>query len=189
MVERETSKTKYRRRKVTPMPAQVQSPADRGQAFQHWLDSNDYFLTDFARDSAIARSTLSAYISGELDLAAMRQNTAQRLLSTMGLSDTEAWEYFNIPEEHRSTFRTFRADLGHGTELKNVLEWELKVPLQGATTAGTGHSIRVNPNKKLSGLVVMETEDGELFALPADLAKGRGRILGQLMATLYKQPD
>lgn len=189
MVEKGTTRGKYTRRKLTPMPAQVQSAADRGQAFKHWLDSNDYFLTDFAKDSTIAKATLSAYINGDLDLASMRQDTAQRLLTTMGLSDTEAWEYFNIPVEKRDTFRTFRADLGHGTELKKVLEWELKVPLQGSTTAPAGHTIRYNPNKKLTGLVVLETEDGQLFALPADIAAGRGRILGQLVATVFKQPD
>ncbi|MCD0155836.1 hypothetical protein [Deinococcus sp. 6GRE01] len=187
--EKRAPRQKYKRRKVEPMPATVQTAVDRGRAFQHWLDSNDYFMSDFVKDSGISRAALSAYVSGELDIASMRQDTAERLLRTMGLSDTEAWQFFNIPEEKRATFRTFRPILGHGDEMKQVLEFPLKVPLQGVTTVPVGHMIRVNPARQLTGLVVTETQNGELYALPAEMAQGRGRILGQLVAAFYKQPD
>lgn len=181
-------KKKYVRRRQTPMPPSVETPADRGQAFQSWLDTNELMLEDFARSSKIALSTLTAYIKGEMDLARMRQATAERFITGMGLTDVEAWELFNVPEEQRLNFRTFRPPpYGHGEDPRKLLTMQLTTPLQGELSVPAGHVIQFDPAKTLEGIVITQLDDGRMFALPAHVAAGRGRVLGQLVNVSLQQ--
>lgn len=183
-------KKRYARRRNTPMPAKIETPAERGQVFQSWLDSNDIFQEDFARAAKIGPNTISMYASGELDLARMRQATAERFITTMNLTDLEAWKLFNIPEENRKNFRTFRPPpYGHGEDPRKLSDMQLPSPLQGELSVPAGHIIQFDPTKTLEGIVITQLDDGRLFALPAQVAAGRGRILGQLVNVSLQQKN
>lgn len=173
---------RYTRRRITPMPERVETAQDRGQALQHFLDSREIFLEDFSKESKIAMSTLGMYLNGELDIARMRQATAERFIGRMGISDTEAWQFFNIPKEQQKSFRTFRPPpMGHGEDPRKLIEITLTQPLHGEWTVPAGHIVQIDPANTMEGIVVTELEDGRLFALPAHLAAGRGRVMGQLV--------
>ncbi|OLV20172.1 hypothetical protein BOO71_0000544 [Deinococcus marmoris] len=153
--------------------------------FQHILDSREIFLEDFAKKSNIALSTLGMYITGELDIARMRQATAERFIGTLGITDKEAWKLFHIPLPQQRSFRTFRPKpWGHGEDSRNLIELELKSPLHGEWTVPAGHIVQIDPDSTLEGIVITELDDGRLFALPAQLAAGRGRVMGQLVGAL-----
>lgn len=178
---------RYTRRRSTPLPERIETAKDRGQALQHFLDTHDLFLEDFARTSKIAMSTLGMYINGELDIARMRQATAERFIGTLGISDTEAWTFFNIPEAQQKSFRTFRPPpLGHGEDPRKLIEIELTSPLQGEWSVPAGHMVQIDPAKTLQGIVITRLDDGRLFALPAHLAAGRGTVMGQLVGATAK---
>ena len=185
-----TDSKKYTRRRTTPMPERVETAAERGQAFQHFLDTHDMFLEDFARKSKIALSTLSMYINGELDIARMRQGTAEKFISQLGISDTEAWKFFNIPALQQRSFRTFRPPpMGHGEDPRKLIEIKLTAPLHGEWTVPAGHIVQIDPANTMSGIVITELEDGRLFALPASVAAGRGRVMGRLVSAVANVSD
>lgn len=180
-----TQKPSYARRTITPRPAKVETAADRGQMLQHWLDSHEVLQHVFAKRSKIAMSTLTMYLSGVLDIASMRQATAERFLTELKMSDTEAWDWFKIPTEKRRSFRSFRPPpMGHGEEVRKLIDKELKVPLQGRVQAPIGYSVQFNPAITTEGDVVTETPEGELYVLPVEMAVGRGNILGQFEGVL-----
>lgn len=164
------------------MPAKIETPAERGQAFLAWLDTNDMFQDDFARTAKIANTTIGMYISGEMDLARMRQATAERFITAMNLTDQEAWSYFNIPEANRANFRTFRPPpYGHGEDPRKLMDMQLPSPLHGELSVPAGYIIQFDPTKTMDGIVITQLEDGRFFALQAAVAAGRGKVLGQLV--------
>jgi hypothetical protein len=176
---------RYTRRRSTSLPERVETAKDRGQAFQHFLDSREIFLEDFAKESKIALSTLGMYITGDLDIARMRQATAERFISALNISDTEAWRFFAIPLAQQRSFRTFRPPpLGHGEDPRKLIEIRLTTPLQGEWSVPAGHLVQIDPTNTLEGIVITELEDGRLFALPAHVAAGRGRVMGQLISAV-----
>ena len=173
---------RYIRRRATPMPTEVETAKDRGLVLQHILDTREIFLEDFAKQSKIAMSTLGLYINGELDIANMRQATAERFISTLGMSDTEAWKLFNIPPIKQRSFRTFRAPpMGHGEDTRKLIDFALPVQLQGEWSVPAGEIITIDPTNTMDGILVTELADGRLFALPAAVAAGRGTIKGELV--------
>lgn len=180
------SETKrYTRRRITPLPERIETAQDRGQAFQHLLDTREVFLEDFARESKIAMSTLGMYITGELDIARMRQGTAERFISALDISDTEAWKFFAIPTAQQRSFRTFRPPpMGHGEDPRKLLEIKLTDTLHGEWTVPAGHIVQIDPASTMQGTVIAQMDDGKLWALPAHLAAGRGKIMGQLISAV-----
>lgn len=183
-----TEKKRYARRRITPMPATITTAKERGQAFQHWLDTNDMFREDFARAAQIANNTIGMYISGELDLARMRQATAERFITAMNLTDLEAWDFFKIPESNQQSFRTFRPPpYGHGEDPRRLMDMQLTQPLQGELHVPAGCIVQYDPTKTMDGIVITEMEDGKLMALSAKVAAGHGRILGQLVSVSVQQ--
>lgn len=177
------SETKrYTRRRAKPMPEKVETALDRGLVFQHIIDAREIFLEDFAKQSKIALSTLGMYINGELDIANMRQATAERFISSLGMSDTEAWRLFNIPTIKQRSFRTFRPPpMGHGEETRKLVDFTLPVQLQGEWSVPAGEIITIDPTNTMEGILVTELADGRLFALPAAVAAGRGTVKGELI--------
>ena len=177
-----TPRNRYTKRNPTQRPSKVETAADRGQVLQWWLDKNDFFQEDFARACKISPATLTLYLSGGLDLANARQTTVEKLLAPTKISDTEAWEMFNIPLSKRTTFRTFREPpLGHGEDVRKLVELRLAGGLAGDITAPAGYSVQYDPAKKSSGIVVTQMADGALYALRAEIAVGRGDVLGQFV--------
>lgn len=137
----------------------------------------------FARDSDIAYSNLWLYLAGERDLANMGPATVSKLLTSLNVPDTWAWEYFDIPAAARATWRTFRPPpMGHGEDERRLLDVRLDMPLQGdvMVPGGQGHSITVDRDNVVFGLVVTQLADRYL-ATPASLLPGNGTVLGQLV--------
>jgi transcriptional regulator with XRE-family HTH domain len=173
----------YSRSKVMPKPDVVVTAEQRGQALQHFVDLNNTTMMEFATKSGISYSALTKYAKGSTDLATIQQRTAERLITAMELSDTEAWEYFNIPEDRRAQFRTFRPPpLGHGEAPRSILSLTLPAPLTGTLSAPAGYIVQYNPARRLNGLMLAEAPDGQYFALDAGLVRGNSRILGEIVS-------
>lgn len=171
-------------RKLKNAPGEKQLSPEafrRGQKFNALLEENSYAHADFARDTGITAAAVWKYVNGELDIANMQQKTVEKFLTGLNVTDTWAWGYFEIPASVRRTWRTFRRPpMGHGDDLRNLIDIVLETPLQGELTVPAGYVITIDPDNTLLGLMVTRLSD-RYFATPADLLSGNGQVLGQLV--------
>lgn len=181
------TKTRFRDRgEITPRPAQIKTGQDRGQALRNWFDVNKTPLLGFAKAAGISRTTLNAYLAGTVDIAFIDQSRAEGLITAMNVTDWEAWEIIGIPEEARSTFRTFRpAPWGHGQAVSETRTITLASPMAGEQPLPAGVVIHVDPNDH-ERIQIIELEDGRLYSVPALLAARSGGVrLGGLLRVDY----
>lgn len=159
-----------KRPKLMVPPSPIRTAQDRGQALQVWMNVQRIRQKDFLEKSGIKRSTFARYLSGESDLAAIDQATADRLLRAMGITDTDAWEILGIPEEHRATFRSFRPfPLGHGTdrqgERTGLIMERLTQPLFGSLALPSGVTLYLETGTNNLPHQIYRLADGRLFAV------------------------
>lgn len=175
---------RFRTREFTPRPEKVETAVERGQALRNWFDVHKVSIIAFAQTTGIPRSTLSKYLAGASDIAAMPHEQAEKLIVGMGITDWESWEVLGIPEEHRTSFRTFRPPpLGHGQPLTEAIERQLDQPLVGDVLVPAGAILRIIKEAEMDGIQVVELEDGRLYAVsPVMLGSTTGKHLGRLIS-------
>lgn len=175
-----------RRSQLTPESAR------RGQLLERWLSENDYDQAEFGRDAGISKMTMSLYTRGELDIANMHQRTVEKLLTAMHVSDTWAWEYFEIPEARRAYWRTFRElPFGHGDEVPQgtVVTRVLDAPLSGeGYTAPVGATVTYDASNQLHGLLLTRLPGRYVVAL-IDALPIQGEVLGQFLTCSPAGPE
>lgn len=159
-----------KRPKLMVAPNPILTPQDRGQALQVWMNLQRIRQKDFLEKADMRRSTFARYISGETDLAAVEQPTADRLLRAMGISDTDAWELLGIPEDRRATFRSFRPyPLGHGTDRQHerigLIMERLTQPLFGSLALPAGVTLFLESGTNNLPHQIYRLADGRLYAV------------------------
>ncbi|WP_407543813.1 hypothetical protein Q0M94_28435 (plasmid) [Deinococcus radiomollis] len=153
----------------------------RGQKFYRLLESLDYSIVDFVRDSKMSKVTLWMYFNGELDMALMRQVSVEKMLGALNVTDTWAWAYFEIPVDRRREWRTFRPPpLGHGEDPRDLFEVILGKPLQGEIIVPPGYVVTIDKGNTMLGLIIVEFGDRYL-ATQVEFAPAQGTVLGQLV--------
>lgn len=177
--------TRSKRYSKTALPEQIETPQQRGQTLRAWLEAQEIGVGDFALNSGIGRATLNRYLNGTKDLATVEQQIADRILRAMGISDGEAWELLNIPEEARYTFRSFRPPpLGHGAVVQALTDVRLEEALFGSVALPAGTIIRISKDGPTLEHVIVRLEDGRLFATNAG-ANVNGEVLGGLASAHF----
>lgn len=170
------------KREYQPTPESVR----RGQLLLRWLEQHDYDQAQFSRDSGISKMTVGLYVKGDLDIANMHQRTVEKLLTAMHVSDTWAWEYFEIPAARRVYWRTFReAPMGHGEEPPQglVATLELDAPLGGeGFTAPAGALVSYDSGNVLHGLLLVRLP-GRYVVARQDALPTAGEVLGEFLGT------
>lgn len=183
----------HSRGKRVARPDHVHDATTRGQALLWWLQQHDRGIAEFALEAGLGRSTLQAYIRGEhmgrvYDIADMRQESVEKLLTVMSVPDTWAWEFFNIPDAKRGEWRTFRPHpYGHGEVLRTIRDEPLTVAIQGeiAIPANPSWVAKVDPNDR-TGLQLVRQLD-RLYAMPAEAAT-QGEVIGRLVTIEFSGP-
>ncbi|MFC3833449.1 helix-turn-helix domain-containing protein [Deinococcus rufus] len=159
-----------RKRPRAVRPAEILTAADRGLALKAWLQHHKIGISDFAINAGISRAGMSRYLSGKTDIAEIQQDTADRLLRAMGVSDEDAWALLGIPTTARSTFRSFRPyPLGHGsmpaaTE-HGALSVRLDAPLFGSVSLPVGAILRIELHNPRYEHQIYRLRDDRLFAV------------------------
>ncbi|UQN10289.1 hypothetical protein [Deinococcus sp. QL22] len=152
-------------------------------------------MTAFATASGMSRQQLYRYLGGEaldpegrvIDLAYMPQDRAEGLITAMGLTDWEAWEVLGIPDDAKTTFRTFRPfPEGHGRKVSEVIEIRLSAPMVGEIPLPAGTLVRIDPNVTDGKMQVIRLEDGRLYSVNAlMLERAGGEHLGTLLSAHF----
>lgn len=172
-------------RPVKPMPPVVETPRHRGEAFAAWLYQNHVSMVDFVQLSGISLSTLSAYAQGHFDIAAMRQETAERFIPALGMTDAQAWAFFNVPDDQKKNFRTFRPP-PVGSGIPRVSQsYMLAKPLLGVVTCPAGHVVEVDPDST-EGIVLVELS-GYLLSVEAKEKGTDQKLLGKLLSVSLQE--
>lgn len=190
--------TRRRSSTITPRPARIETPAERGQALRNWLDVQGISVMAAAEHIGMSRAHLYRYLAGEavvhgetrpFDLAQLPQEEAERLLTMMGVTDWEAWEILNIPEGNRETFRSFRAPpFGHGRAVQEVVEVQLTEAMVGELPLPRGTTVRIDPARRddPEALQIVRLEDGRYFSVrPNMVQRAGGTHLGALMSAHF----
>lgn len=156
----------------------------RGELLKAWLDKHEYDAAEFSRDAKISKMSMSLYLRGDIDIANMHQQTVAKLLTAMHVSDSWAWEYFDIPEPRRMYWRTFReAPMGHGEE--EPQEWitmTLDNPLSGeGFMIPPGAKITYDPRNKANDLLLVQLTGRYIIAFEDALPK-QGNLLGRFIS-------
>lgn len=171
--------TMGKRKIITPMPTTIETKEDRGKALEHFIDTQFGNQTAFATISGVPRPTVSKYCNGQQDLLNAPQFQIERILTHLGMSDTEAWQVFNIPPEQREdNWRTFRLPpMGHGKPPNRERHYNLKKPLQGGLPIG-GLTVIVDEDSKEGVQLVKHAN--EFFAVTAS-SSPVGELLGRIV--------
>lgn len=104
----------------------------RGDKLRQWLAARGLKQSELAVDAGLSEMTISKYVSGATDIARMRPSAITKLLDAMHVSDTYAWELFEIPEELRATWRSLRTnEMGPPTSSEPTMTYVLETPTQG----------------------------------------------------------
>lgn len=170
-------------KKYTRPSKRTSESVARGKKLQRWLEANDHDMATFARDAGLSKMSITHYVHGDVDIASMHQRTVEKFLGAMGVSDTWAWEYFEIPPARRAYWRTFRLPpLGHGEEAtQQLLTVVLDGPMSGEQySAPAGAVVTVNPDDRLYGLQILRLEGRYVLALP-DALPSQGVQLGRFV--------
>lgn len=177
--------TKKQKAKPVPTPDALR----RGQALQAWLDEQEFDAAAFAREAGISKMSVGMYLRGELDIANMHQRTVEKFLAAMHVSDSWAWDYFDIPEARRTYWRTFReAPMGAGTQDEDAQQQRVVLVLDGPMS-GEGYAVpegtlvTYDPTVKLYGLLVAKLPGRYVLAM-ADALPNSGVVLGQFLAAV-----
>ena len=109
--------TKPKSPDTTKVQGEATSPPTAAQArglkLKAWMAERKISNAQLARISEISEMAISKYVRGVSDIGRMTPPTITQLLSAMYVSDSWAWDYFDIPEEQRGTWRSLRAgDMG-----------------------------------------------------------------------------
>lgn len=157
-------------KKLTP-PEKIETPQERGEAFQVWLNQQNIKVKDFAINANISRSQIHNYINGTTDLAMMESGTADVFLRAMGIADMDAWRILGIPPERQRVFRSFRPyPLGHGPHIDHadddLLSMTLDQPLYGTLNLAAGIRCQLNtsPEGKLLPYQIYRLADGRYYS-------------------------
>lgn len=162
----------------------------RGERLAQWLEQRGFDQAEFAREMGISKMSLSLYVRGQVDLANMQQANVEKLLTAMHVSDKWAWEYFQIPEERRDTWRTFRGPpMGANTELPSTaMSMVLDAPLSGeGYAAPVGAIVIFDTAALLEGAQLVCLSGRYVVALP-DAIPGQGKVMGQFLGTSHVAP-
>lgn len=156
----------------------------RGQALEQWLSEHEYDQAAFGRDSGISKMTINLYLRGALDIAGMHQRTVEKLLRAMHVSDSWAWDYFEIPRDRRASWRTFRSPpMGHGDpDPQQLVTLILTAPMSGeGWSAPAGAVVTYDATRRHDGLLVVSLP-GRYLVAQADAVPPQGELLGQLLS-------
>lgn len=155
----------------------------RGQRLEQWLTEHDFNPSSFAKEAGINKMTVSLYMKGELDIANMQQRTVEKLLAAMHVSDSWAQDFFEIPAEQRSAWRTFRdPPWGSGeSEVQRVITFSLDAPLFGEGYTGpVGALTTYDPANHSQGLMLTRLPGRYVVAM-LDALPGQAEVLGQFL--------
>lgn len=156
---------------ITEYPEEIRTPADRGQALRAWMDHQTPKMTldRLTEATKLSRLTLQRYINGDVDIAMIPQESVEKLLTGMAMSDTEGWRMFNIPRERQLQWRTFRnPPMGHGRRKQKTETLELDFDLKGVVSAPEGWLLTLIPGG-VEG-VQLYRKGNEFFTSPVALA-------------------
>lgn len=127
----------------------------RGLKLQAWLDRRGLRQADLARMTGLTEMTISKYVSGKTDIGSMRPASITKLLDGMYVSDTWAWKYFEIPVEHRSSWRSLRQGRMGPPETTGPETFLADLPVQGNGWMIPAQSLlTVDPADKDGGLQI-----------------------------------
>ncbi|MFD2610131.1 hypothetical protein ACFSR9_11880 [Deinococcus taklimakanensis] len=163
----------------------------RGSLLGKWLEKHDYDSAEFARDAKISKMTMTLYLRGDLDVANMHQRTVEKLLTAMHVSDSWAWDYFEIPSARRTYWRTFReAPMGHGEETpQEQVTITLDMPMSGeGYAAPVGAKVTYDPQNVMHGLLLSKLAGRYVLSL-IDALPQQGQVLGQFISCVPASPE
>ena len=173
---------RHRKPRIAPGANRVSDEAyQRGQALYQFLMKNNMDPKELAEQSGIHLSTVWDYINGVTDLAKIRQASVEKLLGAMGVTDTWAWTYFDIPVASRRQWRTFRPPpLGHGDDPRELLEMHLTSVTQGKYVLWPGDILTIDRNNKTIGVLLAAVGD-DLLTGPRTSLPDNAEVIGQVV--------
>jgi transcriptional regulator with XRE-family HTH domain len=170
--------------RLSPPPSEAQA---RGGRLRDWLKLHDFDQASFAREMGVSKPMIANYVSGRVDISSMQQKTVEKLLAAMQVSDSWAWQYFDIPVELRPTWRTFRpSPWGHGDEPLHIdITLVLDAPLYGeGWTLPSGTVVTYDADVRDRGLLLTRLPGRYIVAQPDALPAGPGvELLGSLRSS------
>lgn len=186
----ERAKGRGRPKREFTRPAVVNDAVSRGEMAKYLLRQIGISVTDFAQVTGIGRSTLQGYLAGRQDIAAMKRANAHAFLTGLGISDSQGWELFAIPEEVRDEWRSNRPPpLGHGTvDTREPDEFVvLDGPLFGEMSLPASVTVFYDPGGQ-GRFYLMQLSDGTMFATSRPEAPAGATVLGAMTTCSFGPP-
>lgn len=117
----------------------------RGEKLRLWLEERGLRQTELAADAGLSEMTISKYVNGITDIANMRPPAITKLLDAMHISDSYAWELFEIPAAQRGSWRSLRSGTMGPPELQEgTVTYTLESGTQGTWQIPPGAVVTVS---------------------------------------------
>lgn len=172
-----------------PMPAPEEFashiPEDvraRARALRRWLEKNGVRPAQLARMSKLSEMSISKYLRGESSILKMTPGSITKLLTGMHVSDSYAWELFDIPASERARWRSLRTDaMGPPGQADGYLTYVLDAPASGEWALPRGTLITVDPSDKEAATGLLVAVLGGRYVIGVrEMLPEKAEVLGRL---------
>ncbi len=135
-----------------------------------------------ARMSTLSEMSISKYLRGESSILRMTPPSITKLLTGMHVSDSYAWELFDIPESERGRWRSLRTDaMGPTDQAAGHLTYVLDAPASGDWSLPQGTLITVDPSDKDSATALLVAVLGGRYLIGVrEMLPEKAEVLGRL---------